>query len=36
MVNITIRAAEKILHEKLGEAKERELIGKFIDGIEKA
>jgi len=36
MVSITIRAAEKILHEKLDETKERDLIGKFIDGIEKA
>jgi len=36
MVNITIRAAEKILHEKLDETKERDLIGNFIDGIEKA
>ncbi len=36
MVNITIKAAEKILHEKLDESKERDLIGNFIDGIEKA
>jgi len=36
MVSITVKAAEKILHEKLDEAKERELVGKFIDGIEKA
>lgn len=36
MISITIGAAEKILLEKLDEAKERELIGKFIDGIEKA
>ena len=36
MVSITVRAAEKILHEKLDEAKERELISNFIDGIEKA
>ncbi|MCP4704278.1 MAG: F0F1 ATP synthase subunit B [candidate division Zixibacteria bacterium] len=36
MVNITLNAAEKILHEKLDEAKERQLISGFIDGIEKA
>ena len=36
MVMITLTAAEKILHEKLDEKKERELIGKFIDNIEKA
>lgn len=36
MVRITLTAAEKILHEKLDEKKERELIGKFIDNIEKA
>jgi len=36
MVSITLSAAEKILHEKLDVQKERELIGKFIDNIEKA
>lgn len=36
MVAITLSAAEKILHEKLDIRKERELIGKFIDNIEKA
>ena len=36
MVSITLAAAEKILHEKLDEPKERELIGKFIDSVEKA
>ena len=36
MVSITLMATEKILHEKLDEKKERELIGKFIDGVEKA
>ena len=36
MVSITLSAAEKILHEKLDIRKERELIGKFIDNIEKA
>ncbi|UCD17855.1 MAG: F0F1 ATP synthase subunit B [Candidatus Zixiibacteriota bacterium] len=36
MVSITLSAAEKVLHEKLDDRKERELIGRFIDGIEKA
>jgi len=36
MVKITLMAAEKILDEKLDANKERQLIGKFIDGIEKA
>lgn len=36
MVNITLTAAEKILHEKLDASKERQLISGFIDGIEKA
>jgi F-type H+-transporting ATPase subunit b len=36
MVSITLMATEKILNEKLDEKKERELIGKFIDGVEKA
>jgi len=36
MVSITIRAAEKILREKLDDKKERELISSFIDGVEKA
>lgn len=36
MVTITLMAAQKILHEKLDDAKERQLIGKFIDSIEKA
>ena len=36
MVSITLSAAERILQEKLDERKERELIGRFIDGIEKA
>jgi F-type H+-transporting ATPase subunit b len=36
MVAITMSAAEKILHEKLDEKKERELIGRFIGNIEKA
>ncbi len=36
MVDITLAAAEKILHEKLDREKERELINKFIDSVEKA
>ncbi len=36
MVSITLVAAEKILHEKLDESKERQLISGFINGIEKA
>jgi F-type H+-transporting ATPase subunit b len=36
MISITLTAAEKILHEKLDEKKERMLIDRFIDGIEKA
>lgn len=36
MVSITLAAAEKILQEKLDEKKERELVGAFIDDIEKA
>jgi len=36
MVTITLAAAEKILHEKLDGKKERELVGAFIDNIEKA
>jgi F-type H+-transporting ATPase subunit b len=36
MVSITLSATEKILHEKLDEPKERELIGRFIDNVEKA
>jgi F-type H+-transporting ATPase subunit b len=36
MISITMSATEKILHEKLDENKERVLIDKFIEGIEKA
>lgn len=36
MVTITLTAAQKILQEKLDDAKERQLIGQFIDNIEKA
>ncbi|UCD64907.1 MAG: F0F1 ATP synthase subunit B [Candidatus Zixiibacteriota bacterium] len=36
MVAMTIAAAEKIIREKLDDAKHRELIGNFIDNVEKA
>lgn len=36
MISITMGAAEKILREKLDDAKHRELIGGFIDNVEKA
>jgi len=36
MIAITMTAAEKILREKLDDAKHRELIGSFIDSVEKA
>lgn len=36
MVSITLAATEKILQEKLDEKKERELISRFIDTVEKA
>lgn len=36
MVSMTISAAEKLLKEKLDDAKHRELIGGFIDNVEKA
>jgi F-type H+-transporting ATPase subunit b len=36
MINITLSATEKILHEKLDESKERIMIDKFIEEIEKA
>ena len=35
MVAITMAATGKILHEELDQTKHRELIGKFIDGLEK-
>lgn len=35
MVLVTIAAAEKLIHEKLDDAKHRQLIGQFIDTIEK-
>lgn len=35
MVGITLAAAEKVIHEKLDDTKHRELIGRFIDGLEK-
>jgi len=36
MVTITMTAAEKILKEKLDDTKDRELIGRFIESVEKA
>jgi len=36
MIAITMTAAEKILREELDDAKHRELIGNFIDNVEKA
>ncbi len=36
MVTMTITAAEKIINEKLDDPKHRELIGNFIDNVEKA
>ncbi len=36
MVNMTISAAEKIIRERLDDAKHRELIGNFLDNVEKA
>lgn len=36
MVSITMSAAEKVIHERLDEQKHRELIGRFIEGLEKA
>jgi F-type H+-transporting ATPase subunit b len=36
MITITMSAAEKILKEKLDDTKHRELIGRFIEGVEKA
>ncbi len=36
MVAITIAAAEKLVGERLDDAKHRELIGNFIDNVEKA
>jgi len=35
MINMTMSATEKILLEKLDEAKHREMIGRFIDQVEK-
>lgn len=35
MIAITMTATRKILHEELDQTKHRELIGKFIDGLEK-
>jgi F-type H+-transporting ATPase subunit b len=36
MVAMALAAAEKVIHERLDDAKHRELIGNFIDNIEKA
>ena len=36
IVGMTLTATEKVLHEKLDEAKHRDLIGRFIDNLEKA
>ena len=36
MVAMTVTAAERIINEKLDDAKHRELIGGFIDNVEKA
>lgn len=36
MVAITMTAAEKVISEKLDDAKHRELIGKYIEELEKA
>ncbi len=36
MVAITMGAAEKILREKMDDAKHRDMINRFIEGIEKA
>ena len=36
MVAITMTAAEKVIREKLDDAKHRDLIGKYIDELEKA
>ena len=36
LVSMTITATEKIMRERIDEAKHRELIGRFIDQLEKA
>jgi len=36
MVAMTMTAAQKVIHEKLDDAKHRELIGRFIDELERA
>ncbi|HUV30922.1 MAG TPA: F0F1 ATP synthase subunit B [Acidobacteriota bacterium] len=36
IVGMTITATEKMLHEELDQAKQRELVGRFIDDLEKA
>ena len=36
MVNMTMTAAEKVIRERMDDAKHRELIGRFIDDLERA
>ncbi len=36
MISITINAAEKLLAQKLDDKKDRDLIGRFIENVEKA
>lgn len=36
MISLTITAAEKIINEKVDDPKHRELIGRFMDNIERA
>lgn len=36
MVAMTMTAAEKVIHEKMDDAKHRELIGRFIDNLGRA
>lgn len=36
MVNMTMTAAQKVIHEKLDDAKHRELISRFIQELERA
>lgn len=35
MIAMTMTAVEKVIHEKLDESKHRDLIGRFLDGVEK-
>jgi F-type H+-transporting ATPase subunit b len=36
MITLTMAATEKIIDEKLTDDKHRQLIGRYIDGVEKA